>query len=196
MSQDAAYHRTILAIAAMVLAIFTCETLYGLWLGSRFLIRDGLEWAYDLGIYVLAAAAFGRGDVAERRAAFGLAGILALAGAVTIYQIWRTYIDPPQVEAFSITLSGTLIILEAWLVAVALWRFRASHNPVIEATWLSARNDALTSTLYALVLMAARFYPERWPQMLVDGASAALCWQAAWRVWRDTRDEPLATRLT
>jgi Co/Zn/Cd efflux system component len=187
LQEDAAYHRTILAIAALVLTIFVSETIYGLWLESRFLIRDGLEWAYDLVIYVLAAASFGRGAGAERRAAFGVAAVLILAGLVTSYQVWRTFIDPPDVEVFSITLSGALIILEALLVAAALFRFRESENPVIEATWLSARNDAVTSSLYAVVVMAARFYPERWPQMAVDLVSVALCWQAGWRILRDLR---------
>ena len=189
MQEDLAYHRTILAIAAMVLTIFLCETAYGLWLDSRFLIRDGLEWSYDLIIYVLAAASHGRGARAERLAALGVALVLFVAGCITSWQVWRTYVDPPPVEIFSITLSGILIILEALLVAAALYRFRASKSPIIEATWLSARNDAVTSTLYALVTMAARFYPERWPQMAVDLVSVALCWQAAWRILRDLRDE-------
>ena len=189
MQEDLAYHRTILAIAAMVASIFLCETAYGFWLDSRFLIRDGLEWSYDLIIYVLAAASHGRGVRAERLAALGVALVLFVAGCITSWQVWRTYVDPPPVEVFSITLSGILIILEALLVAAALFRFRKSKSPIIEATWLSARNDAVTSTLYALVTMAARFYPERWPQMGVDMFSVALCWQAAWRILRDLRDE-------
>ena len=189
MQEDIVYHRTILAITAMVMAIFLSETAYGLWLDSRFLIRDGLEWSYDLIIFVLAAVSHGRGVRAERLAAYGVAFVLIVAGSVTSWQIWRTYVDPPQVEVFSITLSGVLIILEAVLVAAALFRFRRSKSPIIEATWLSARNDAVTSSLSALVTMAARFYPERWPQMGVDLFGVILCWEAAWRILRDLRNE-------
>jgi Co/Zn/Cd efflux system component len=181
------YRLTIIAIAASVLAICASETLYGLALDSRFLIRDGLEWGYDVAIYVLAAATFGHGPTAERRAALGVALVLLFAGGMTSFQIWRTFSDPPQVEAFSITLSGTLIILEAFAVAGALWRFRRSDNPVIVATWLSARNDVASSTLYALVMMGARFTPMRWPQMGVDAVTVFLCWQAAWRILSDLR---------
>ena len=184
------YHRTIMGIAALVLAICLGETLYGLMLDSRFLLRDGLEWGYDVAIYATAALAFGRGLRAERFAGFALAFVLLGAGCVTIWQIWRTFVDPPQVEPFAITLSGTLIILEAWLVVGLLWRFRRSRHPVIEATWLSARNDAVTSTFYALAMIAARMEPVTWPQMAVDSISAILCLQAGGRILRDLTRSP------
>jgi divalent metal cation (Fe/Co/Zn/Cd) transporter len=179
------YQRTIILIAALVLSIGVSETLYGLTLDSRFLVRDGLEWTYDVVIYATAAAAFGRGLRAERFAAFVLALVLLGAGLVTIWQIWRTVVEPPEVEPFGITLAGLLIIAEAWTLVALLWRFRRSRHPVIEATWLSSRNDAVTSTLYALVMMAARFTPMTWPQMAVDSISAILCLQAGGQVLRD-----------
>ena len=184
------YHRTIMGIAALVLAICVGETLYGLMLDSRFLLRDGLEWGYDVAIYATAALAFGRGLRAERFAGFALAFVLLGAGCVTIWQIWRTFVDPPQVEPFAITLSGTLIILEAWVLLGLLWRFRRSRHPVIEATWLSARNDAVTSTFYALAMIAARMEPVTWPQMAVDSISAILCLQAGGRILRDLTRSP------
>ena len=179
------YNRTIIMIAAMVLAIGVGETTYGFATDSRFLIRDGLEWSYDVVIYATAAAAFGRGARAERWAAFALALVLLGAGLVTIWQIWRAFVDPPEVESVSITIAGLLIIAEAWAVVGLLWRFRRSNHPVIEATWLSARNDAATSTLYALVMMAARFAPDTWPQMAVDVISAILCLQAGVQILRE-----------
>ena len=179
------YHRTIMGIAALVLVIGVSETLYGLMLDSRFLLRDGLEWGYDVVIYATAAAAFGRGQRAERLAAFALALVLLGAGLITTWQIWRTLVDPPDVETFGITVAGGLIIAEAWALVALLWRFRRSRHPVIEATWFSARNDAVTGTLYALVMIAARLEPMSWPQMAVDSISAILCLQAGGQILRD-----------
>jgi len=179
------YHRTIIAIAALVFVIGVGETLYGFFLDSRFLVRDGMEWTYDVLIYATAAAAFGRGLRAERLAGFALALVLLGAGVVTIWQIWRTFVEPPEVEPFAITVAGLLIIAEAWVLVALLWRFRGSHHPVIEATWLSARNDAVTSTLYALIMMAARSEPMVWPQMVVDSISAILCLHASSQILRD-----------
>jgi hypothetical protein len=184
------YHRTIMGIAALVLVIGVSETLYGLMLDSRFLLRDGLEWGYDVVIYATAAAAFGRGQRAERYAGLALALVLLGAGFVTIWQIWRTFVDPPEVEAFGITLAGGLIIAESWALVALLWRFRHSRHPVIEATWLSSRNDAFTGTLYALVMIAARLEPVSWPQMAVDAISAILCLQAGVQILRDLLRAP------
>ncbi len=179
------YHRTIMGIAALVLVIGVSETLYGLMLDSRFLLRDGMEWGYDVVIYATAAAAFGRGQRAERLAAFALAIVLLGAGLITIWQIWRTFVDPPEVEIFGISVAGALIIVESWALVALLWRFRRSRHPVIEATWFSARNDAVTGTLYALVMIAARLEPMSWPQMAVDSISAILCLQASSQILRD-----------
>ena len=184
---ERAYRPTIFAIAAMVLAILVGETLYGWSIGSRFLIRDGLEWIYDVLIYCFSALAFGRGARAERWSALASAATLAAAGVETMGQIAWTFFDPPEVEAFGISVSGGLTIAEAILVAAALWRFRDARNPVVTATWLSARNDVLSSVLSAVVTMAARFAPMAWPQMAVDAFGGFLCFQAAWTIVRGRR---------
>ena len=185
-----AYRLTILAIAAMVLAIMIGEALYGYLIGSRFLLRDGLEWIYDVLIYGLSAAAFGRGVRAERLSAYASAAVLAAAGVETVVQIVWTFIDPPDVETFGITLSGGLTTLEAMAVAAALWRFRRAHNPVMVATWLSARNDVVTSALSAGVTALARLAPMAGPQMAVDACGAFLCFQAAFGTAREARAAP------
>ncbi len=185
-----AYRLTILAIAAMVLAIMIGEALYGYLIGSRFLLRDGLEWIYDVLIYGLSAAAFGRGVRAERLSAYASAAVLAAAGVETVVQIVWTFIDPPDVETFGITLSGGLTTLEAMAVAAALWRFRRAHNPVMVATWLSARNDVVTSALSAGVTALARLAPMAGPQMAVDAFGAFLCFQAAFVTAREARAAP------
>jgi Co/Zn/Cd efflux system component len=181
------YRRIIWVITLCVLAICVVEVAAALRVDSRFLLRDGLEWGYDVAIFGLAAATFGRGASVERWSGFALAAILAAAGLQTAWQIWRTFIDPPEVEAAAVTISAALIVLESWAVVLALVRFRASHNPVIEATWLSARNDAVTGTLYALVTLAARLAPMIWPQMFVDTLGMILAFVAAWQVARDAR---------
>ena len=184
---DRAYRVTIFAIAAMVLGVMVGESLYGYAIGSRFLLRDGLEWIYDVLIYGFAAAAFGRGAGAERWGSLASAAVLATAGVETVIQIVWTFFDPPDVEPFGITVSGALTVLEAIVVAAALWRFHRAHHPVMVATWLSARNDVLSSALSSLVTVTARLMPWAWPQMAVDAFGAFLCFQAAAVVVREAR---------
>ena len=68
-----------------------------------------------------------------------------------------------------------------------LWRFRHEPNPVIKATWLSSRNDAISTTGFALLGLGARLLPVRWPEYLFDLFVAFLCFQASWAIWRATR---------
>lgn len=185
-SEDAKrYHATIARIAAAVFLIAFGELAYGVMVESRFLIRDGFDWIYDVLIYVIAALSFGRSAQVERAAAIAMGLVLVAAGVVTVLQMWWAWIEPPQIEPFNVTLSALLIIAVAWLIVFLLWPFRHSQHPVIEATWLSARNDVVISTLYATVMLAARLYPSLWPQMVVDGISACLCLQAGAKVVRD-----------
>lgn len=179
------YHSTIARIAAAVFLIAFGELSYGIVVESRFLIRDGFDWIYDVLIYVIAALSFGRGARAEKVAGVALGLVLVTAGVVTGLQMWWAFVEPPQIEPFNVTISALLIIAVAWMIAFLLWPFRAATHPVIEATWLSARNDVIVSTLYAVVMLAARLMPSLWPQMLVDGVSACLCLQAGAKVIRD-----------
>ena len=179
------YHSTIARIAAAVFLIAFGELSYGIVVESRFLIRDGFDWIYDVLIYVIAALSFGRGARAEKVTGVALGLVLVTAGVVTGLQMWWAFVEPPQIEPFNVTISALLIIAVAWMIAFLLWPFRAATHPVIEATWLSARNDVIVSTLYAVVMLAARLMPSLWPQMLVDGVSACLCLQAGAKVIRD-----------
>ena len=179
------YHSTIARIAAAVFLIAFGELSYGIVVESRFLIRDGFDWIYDVLIYVIAALSFGRGARSEKVAGVALGLVLVAAGVVTGLQMWWAFVEPPQIEPFNVTISALLIIAVAWMIAFLLWPFRAATHPVIEATWLSARNDVIVSTLYAVVMLAARLMPSLWPQMLVDGVSACLCLQAGAKVIRD-----------
>ncbi|MCY1384957.1 hypothetical protein D9M69_732700 [compost metagenome] len=72
-------------------------------------------------------------------------------------------------------------------MVAALWPFRREQNPVIKATWLSSRNDTISTTGFALVGLAARVAPVRWPEYLFDVVVAGICFQATWAIWRSLR---------
>jgi Co/Zn/Cd efflux system component len=180
-----AYKRTIWAIVIGISLLLIGESALALHLENRLLLKDGLEWGYDVAIYAVAALAFGRGDRAERLSALAIAVVLAAAGVQGSYEVIRAVFIPPVIEPFTVGFSAISIIIEGLAVAAALWRFRAASNPLIEASWLSARNDAISATLFAIVRAAARLAPARWPQMAVDAFTAFLAFQAAWKIARD-----------
>ena len=56
-------------------------------IGSRQLLKDGLDWGYDIVLTGIAAFVFGRGVWIERVSAFVIAMILAVAGLHTLYDL-------------------------------------------------------------------------------------------------------------
>ncbi len=195
MDEARAYTRTIWATVCGIFAMGAAEAALALHLDNRLLLKDALEWSYDVAIYAAAAISFGRGDRVERLSALAIAAVLAAAGFQGSYEVVRAIFIPPVIEPLTVGISSALIICEGIAVAAALWRFRASRNPLIEASWLSARNDAISATLFAVVIAVARLAPARWPQMAVDAFTAGLAFQAAWAIARDAwprKDAPKA----
>jgi len=80
--------------------------------------------------------------------------------------------------------SATVI---AYLVLGAQWRFRDNPNPLIQATWLSSRNDAISTTFASLLIMLLRLAPVRWPEYVSDLIFAGLSFQATWAILQAER---------
>ena len=112
---------------------------------------------------------------------------MAVAGLHTLYDLWDKIVRPRPIEVWTLGFAAASAIVIAFLVVGALWRFRREQNPVIKATWLSSRNDAISTTGFALLGLAARVAPVRWPEYLFDLLVAGLCFQATWAIWRSLR---------
>jgi Co/Zn/Cd efflux system component len=182
-----AYRRAIWAIAGGILVFGTLECVWALSLGSRQLLKDGLDWGYDVLLYGIAAFVFGRGATAERASALAIAAILAGGGVHTIYDLWDKVVDPRPIEPLTLGVSTASAIVIAYLVLGALWRFRRNANPLIRATWYSSRNDAISTTLFSLMFLATRLAPVRWPEYTLDAVGALISFQAAGAIVRAER---------
>ncbi|HEY8579741.1 MAG TPA: cation transporter, partial [Beijerinckiaceae bacterium] len=132
--------------------------------------------------YGLAAATFGRGQGAERASALVIAAIMATAGGHTLYDLVDKILRPRPIEPLVFGFSAASAVVIAVLIVAALWRFRRSENALIQATWLSSRNDILRTTFYVGLGFGARVYPERWPEYVLDVVMALILFQAAWRI--------------
>ena len=181
------FRKSLWLITLGVLALCLGEMIYGYAVSSPYLLKDGAEWAYDVAYFGLAAISFGRGETIERRVAFALAAILGIGGCQSLYEVWSGITAPATDEIDNLTISAIVTILGSFAEAAVLFRFRRSHDPIVEATWLSARNSALTSALGAGVTFVVRMLPNRWPQIAVDALGAHLAFQAAAVVVKDAR---------
>ncbi len=181
------FHKSLWLITFGVLLLCIGEMIYAHAAASSYLLKDGAEWAYDVAYFGLAAISFGRGETTERRAAFALAAILGIGGCQGLYEIWSAITAPATDEIDNLTISAVVTILGSFAEAAVLFRFRRSHDPIVEATWLSARNSALTSALGAGVTFVVRMLPNRWAQIAVDALGVYLAFQAAAVVVKDAR---------
>lgn len=182
-----AYTLTIWGIALGILVQAAATVVWALAIGNVQLLKDGIDWVYDVVLYGIAALIFGRDARAERLAAMAIGVVLAVAGLHTLYDLWDKIVNPRPIEVWTLGFAAAAAIVIALLVIGALWRFRWEENPVIKATWLSSRNDAISTTGFALVGLAARVAPVRWPEYLFDLVVAGLCFQATWAIWRSLR---------
>lgn len=181
------YVITIRVIAIGILLFAAGEVAYAVAIGSGFLVKDGLDWIYDVLLYGMAAIIFGHGARAERIAALVGAAIMFVSIGETIYDMVIKIVAPRQVEPLLLGFSAVSTIAIVLLVVASLLPFRTSRNPLIEATWLSARNDAVFATLYALFQFAARMAPMRGPELVLDAVTIALTLQAIYVIIRDVR---------
>ena len=188
MPEERTYLITIRAIAIGILLFAAGEVAYAIAIGSPFLVKDGLDWINDnVLLYGMAAIVFGRGAREARIAALIGAGIMFVSIGETGYDMMSKIVAPRQVEPLQLGFSALSTVVIVLLVVAALLRFRASRNPLIETTWLSARNDAIFASIYAAVQFAVRMAPVRAPELALDALSVLLTLQAIYVIIREVR---------
>lgn len=184
-----AYRRTVWAIALGVGAFAAAQAAWALAIGSQQLLKDALDWGYTVLLNAVAALVFGRGARAERASAWAIAAILTVAGAHGLLDLWDKVASPRPVDPGLLGFSAASATAIGLAAAAALARFRRDPNPLVTATWLSARNDAVVTALSSGVTLALRLAPVRWPEHALDLLGAALAFQAAAATaraaWRD-----------
>ena len=193
-ADDSRYPRTIWLIAGGIFLFAACVVAVAWAQGNRQLLKDGLDWGYDVAIYGVAAAVFGRGLRAERLGAQAVAAIWLVAGLHTLYDLWDKFADPRPIEPWALSFSALSAVVIAVILVAVLFGFRRSANDVVMATWISSRNDVVATTVYSSVSLAARLFPLRWPEYSLDLFSAALAFQAAaaivWKLRAVSAEKP------
>lgn len=176
---DRLYRRRVLLIVSVIAGLAISQSLYALWLGDRFLLKDGLDWGYDVALWIVALAVFGRGQKFEDIAALWVAGVLLVAAGHTGYDLWDKIVTGRRPQPWVAGWSAFTAIGLALFVLALMLRFRGSENPLVKATWLSSRNDTISTTCFAFVGLWARLNPSQWPEIILDCVMIGLGLQAA-----------------
>lgn len=182
-----AYRARVFAIVGIIASLAAGQTLYALVIGDRFLLKDGIDWIYDVILWLVALAVFGRGRRFEEIAAVGVGLVMLVAGLHTAYDLWDKIVTARRAEVWVAGWSAFTAIGLALFVVGLMLRFRGADNPLVKATWLSSRNDAISTTAFATVGFAARVSSSQGPEILLDIALVALSFQAAGAIFLSVR---------
>ncbi|MDB5640971.1 MAG: hypothetical protein JWN07_288 [Hyphomicrobiales bacterium] len=179
------YARRMWGLALGIFAFAFAQVIYAQLNGLPQLRRDGLDWGYDVVFYAMAAVLYGRGDRAERAGAIVLGLVMAVAGFDTLLDLYLKIRQPRPIEPMALGFSALTAGASGFLFVGLLLPFRESRNPLIEATWLSARNSLISSVAYSSVTLFARLATSRAVEYALDIFAAALAFQAAYIILRD-----------
>jgi Co/Zn/Cd efflux system component len=190
------YARRMWALALGILAFASAQVIYAQVNGLLQLRRDGLDWGYDVVFYAMAALLYGRGDRAERTGALVLGLVMVVAGLDTLNDLAMKIREPRAIEPMVLGFSAVTAAASGFIFVGILLPFRESDNPLIEATWLSARNSMISSAAYAGVTLFARLATSRAVEYGLDVFAALLSFQAAYVIIRDALARPASPRKT
>ncbi len=176
-------------LAALAALLFCAgECLYGYSSGSGDVLRGGFDWLYDVFIYGLAAVSLGRARIVERRVAFILLAIFIVGGFEGAHDVWAAVLHPGMDDDGGLV-PDMIDVSGCATQAMMIIPFRRSRDPVLGATWLSARNSVLSSFAGALVTIACETYALRWPRIAIFALESLLAFQAAFVVASDLQSE-------
>lgn len=189
-----AYRRAVLIIVSAILLIAVPQMLYAAAIGNRFLLKDGFDWSYDVVLWLVALACFGRGLRAENLAALAIAGVMFVAGCHTAYDLWDKIATGRRPETWVAGWSSFTMVFIALLLLATMLRFRKSENVLIAATWLSSRNSIIITLCFAAMSLFARTRSHQGFEIALDALGIFLSFQAVYAIltkfkWYTTPEE-------
>ncbi|MCA3624020.1 MAG: hypothetical protein IOC52_07555 [Methylobacterium sp.] len=177
-----AYVRAVKIIISAILMIAVPQIVYAWAIGNRFLIKDGFDWSYDVVLWGVALACFGRSLRAENLAALAIAGVMFGAGCHTAYDLWHKIVTGRRPEFWVAGWSSFTMVSIALLLLGVMWRFRKSENALVAATWLSSRNSIIITLCFAAISLFARTRDSQGAEIALDLLAIGLSFQAVYAI--------------
>ncbi|MCA3599656.1 MAG: hypothetical protein IOC58_01910 [Methylobacterium sp.] len=177
-----AYVRAVKIIISAILMIAVPQIVYAWAIGNRFLIKDGFDWSYDVVLWGVALACFGRSLRAENLAALAIAGVMFVAGCHTAYDLWHKIVTGRRPEFWVAGWSSFTMVSIALLLLGVMWRFRKSENALVAATWLSSRNSIIITLCFAAISLFARTRDSQGAEIALDLLAIGLSFQAVYAI--------------
>src|SRR5262249_36043609 len=180
-------------VAALNLAYFGVEFSVALAIGSVSLFADSVDFLEDASINILIAGALGWSARNRAYLGMGLAAILLVPGAATLWTAWEKFSLPVAPAPLPLSLTGAGALAVNFTCALILARYRHHSGSLTKAAFLSARNDTLANVaIIAAGAVTAFLWRSAWPDLILAPAIALINLDAARDVWRAAREEHAA----
>ena len=189
MKINAALKRAVLWVAILNAAYFGVEFVVGMSIRSVSLIADSIDFLEDASINLLILVGLGLAAAARARMGTVLAVIILVPGLAAFIAAVDKFLHPavPGVVALSTTAVGALLVNAT--AAVILSRVKHHEHSLVQAAWLSARNDVLANVAIIAAALTTAFVPSPYWDVAVGLGIGVLNADAAVKVWRRARSD-------
>jgi Co/Zn/Cd efflux system component len=182
-------YRAVLWVAILNAAYFGVEFVVGMSIRSVSLIADSIDFLEDASINLLILVGLGLAVAARARMGTVLAVIILIPGLAAFVAAVDKFLHPavPGVVALSTTAFGALLVNAT--AAVILSRVKHHEHSLMQAAWLSARNDVLANVAIIAAALATALVPSPYWDVAVGLGIGVLNADAAVKVWRRARSD-------
>ena len=166
-TSDAAVRQAVGWVAGLNLAYFGVEYLVAIRIGSVSLFADSIDFLEDASVSLLVLLALGWTVRTRALVGMGLAALLLVPSAATLWTAWQKFTMPIPPEPFSLSLTGAGAFAVNLTCAFLLMRVRAHAGSLTRAAFLSARDDVLANVAIVGAGFITAATLSAWPDLLV-----------------------------
>lgn len=183
------FRLTIGLVAALNLAYFGVEFTVALNIGSVSLFADSIDFLEDTAVNLLILLAIGWSAYKRSLVGMLLAGILLAPGFATVWMAWQKFGSPVAPAPLPLTLAGSGALAVNVTCALLLARFRKNKSSLVQAAYLSARNDSIANIAIIAAGIVTAMTISVWPDLIVGVGIFAINLDAAREVFLAARRE-------
>jgi Co/Zn/Cd efflux system component len=185
--------RTVAWVAALNLAYFGVEFTVARAIGSVSLFADSIDFLEDTAVNLLVLLALGWPLRWRVRVAMGLALLLLVPSALTLWTAWQKFLLPLPPAPLPLTLAALGALAVNLFCALLLARVRWHGGSLVRAAYLSARNDAAANVAIIAAAGVTLGWASAWPDLIVGLGIFVINADAAREVLAAARREGRAT---
>ena len=175
-------------VLAVNAVLFGAEFTVGWIARSTALLADSLDMLGDAFVYAFSIWVLHRGSRWRARAALSKGIVQLCFGAFVLSQAAWSIASAAEPSASAMGWMGAIALAGNTFCFVLLWRHR-SDDLNMRSTWLCSRNDLISNTAVIGAAVLVSTLHTKWPDIVVGVAIAALFFQTATGIVRDSLDE-------